>query len=268
MKRHVKLAASLMLALALGTGANAAHLKVDGKPVQSDVAPRVINGSTYVSLRSVTEALRADVNLTWEGKAVARAAGLTLSARPGEQYLEVNDRALYVGDAIQFEAGRTLVPVRVLAKALGAEVDWDSATGSIHIRSGGGAIAPASTYYNSEELKWLSRIISAESQGEPLAGKIAVGNVILNRVKNREFPNSIYSVIFDDRWGGQFTPVKNGTIYQEPTFESLVAAKLCLEGANTVGESLYFLAPAIASNHWAMQNRPYVATIGNHWFYA
>ena len=74
-------------------------------------------------------------------------------------------------------------------------------------------------------------------------------------------------VIFDSRWGGQFEPVRNGTIYDAPAPSSIVAAKLCLEGANAVGDSLYFLAPALTSNHWAMNQRTYVTTIGCHWFY-
>ena len=114
---------------------------------------------------------------------------------------------------------------------------------------------------------WLSRIISAESKGESLEGQIAVGNVILNRVDSPEFPNNIYDVIFDARWGGQFAPVKNGTIYDAPSDSSILAAKLCLEGANTAGNSLYFLAPALAGNLWTMEERTYVTTIGTHWFY-
>jgi N-acetylmuramoyl-L-alanine amidase len=94
-----------------------------------------------------------------------------------------------------------------------------------------------------------------------------VGNVVLNRVHSDEFPDTIYDVIFDSRWGGQFQPVSNGTIYDDPTEESVVAAKLCLEGANTAGASLYFLAPALTQNHWIMDNQTYVTTIGCHWFY-
>ena len=44
-----------------------------------------------------------------------------------------------------------------------------------------------------------------------------MGNVVLNRVASPDFPDTIYGVIFDDRWGGQFEPVRNGTVYQEPT---------------------------------------------------
>ncbi len=94
-----------------------------------------------------------------------------------------------------------------------------------------------------------------------------MGNVILNRMKSSEFPNSIYGVIFDDRWGGQFQPVRNGTVYDAPTAESVLAARLCLEGANVVGESLYFFAPALTSDRWIAQNRTFVAVIGAHHFY-
>ena len=94
-----------------------------------------------------------------------------------------------------------------------------------------------------------------------------MGNVVLNRVRSTEFPDTIYGVIFDDRWGGQFEPVRNGTVYHTPTEESVRAAVACLNGEHTVGDSLYFLAPALTDNHWTMENRDYVTTIGAHWFY-
>ena len=132
---------------------------------------------------------------------------------------------------------------------------------------GGAPLASGDAVYDADALYWLSRIISAESRGEPLEGQIAVGNVVLNRVDSPDFPDTIYGVIFDDRWGGQFTPVRNGTIYQEPTEQSIQAAKLCLEGVNVAKDSLYFLAPALTNNHWIMENRTHVMTIGAHWFY-
>lgn len=156
--------------------------------------------------------------------------------------------------------------MRVLAEALGATVDWNPATGVVSV-NGGGSATTQPDYNREDKLYWLSRIISAESRGEPLEGQIAVGNVVLNRVDSPDFPDTIYGVIFDDRWGGQFTPVRNGTIYQEPTEQSIQAAKLCLEGVNVAKDSLYFLAPALTNNHWIMENRTHVMTIGAHWFY-
>jgi len=107
--------------------------------------------------------------------------------------------------------------------------------------------------------------IAAALSVQPLEGKIAVGNVVLNRVKSPTFPNSVRDVIFQ-RW--QFTPAENGTIYLEPNAESVIAAKLCLDGANTAGDSLYFVNPLTSPNSWASRYRPYVATIGAHAFYA
>ena len=258
---------TLALGVLLAAGrAGAAPLLIDGQAV--DAAQQVRDNTTYVSLRAVTEALRPDAQVFWAGdRAAAAAWDLDLSARPGSPYLEANGRALYVPGGVLLEQGRTLVPVRTLCAALGAQVDWDPATGAVSVTSGGEAIAAGADYYPGDALFWLSRIISAESQGEPLAGKIAVGNVILNRVASRDFPDTIYGVIFDDRWGGQFEPVRNGTVYQTPTEESVLAAKLVLDGADVAGPSLYFLAPHLTDNHWTMENRAFIMTIGSHWFY-
>ena len=258
--------ALLCAALLLGPSARAAgSVLVDGAPLENNASAQVRNNTTYVSLRTVAQALRPTATVVWEnGQATVRDSTLSLTARPGSIYITANDRAIYLPDGVLLEDGCTLVPVRALASALGAQVDWDADTGTVYITSGAAAVAA----YDSNSLYWLSRIISAESQGESLLGKIAVGNVVLNRVASAEFPDSIYGVIFDDRWGGQFEPVRNGSIYQEPTEESVLAAKLVLEGASVAGNSLYFLSPSLTSNHWIMNNRPYVMTIGCHWFYA
>lgn len=117
------------------------------------------------------------------------------------------------------------------------------------------------------DLYWLSRIISAESRGEDMTGQIAVGNVVLNRVKSAEFPNTIPSVIFDRKHDVQFTPVSNGTVYLPPTAQSIQAAKRALNGENTAGKALYFYAPALSQGTWINANRTYLKTIGCHRFY-
>ena len=222
--------------------------------------------TTYIPLRAVSQQLLPGAEVSWEGgRAIVRDDGLELTAVPGALYIEVNGRALYVPGGVKVVDGVTLLPSRVLANALGAEVEWIGKTQTVALRLEGGERPTAD--YDADDLYWLSRIISAESRGEPLLGKIAVGNVVLNRVASPEFPDSIYDVIFDDRWGGQFEPVRNGTVYQDPTQESILAAKLCLEGAVVVEGALYFLAPALATNFWTMENRPYLTTIGSHWFY-
>lgn len=262
------LAAAALAALLTAQAAAAApagRLTVNGTPVEA-AGSYVHQNTTYVPLRTVAEALRPDAAVAWEtDRAAIRAEGLEVTARPGDTYIRANGRTLSAPYGVHLKAGRTLVPVRVLAEALGASVHWDSTTGAVSVVSG--ASAGTGGMEHEDDLYWLSRIISAESRGEPLEGQIAVGNVVLNRVASADFPNTIYGVIFDDRWGGQFTPVSNGTIYQEPAAQSVEAARLCLSGVNVAGESLYFLAPALATNHWIMENRTHVVTIGSHWFY-
>ncbi len=121
--------------------------------------------------------------------------------------------------------------------------------------------------YSETDLYWLSRIIHAEAEGESHAGKVAVGNTILNRVKSSEFPNTVKGVIFDSKYGIQYTPVANGRIYNTPDKNSIHAAKDALSGVNYVGKSMYFYNPRTASSSWIAKNRPYYTTIGNHKFH-
>ncbi|MBQ2468213.1 MAG: cell wall hydrolase, partial [Clostridia bacterium] len=114
----------------------------------------------------------------------------------------------------------------------------------------------------------LSRIISAEAEGEPLEGKLAVGTVILNRVASPDYPDTIYGVIFDRQNGVQFTPAGSGTVYCDPGPDSVRAAKMCLEGYRTSGDILFFMNESIAESFWIKNNRAFAFSIGKHDFYA
>lgn len=260
------LIAAGVLGAALTLPAGALALRVDGADRTAAAKASLVNNSTYVSLRSVALMLDEEAVVTWEG-GVARVQtrNLNLTARPGDYYIQANGRCIYAADRVRLENGVTMVPLRALAQAMGGTVAWENESRTAVLTAGSGV--PAAADYNEEDLYWLSRIISAESKGEPFTGKLAVGTVVLNRVSSSEFPDTIKGVIFDERWGGQFEPVSNGTVYDDPTEESVAAAKLCLEGVRVAGNSLYFLAPSLTNNHWIMNNRNYVTTIGNHWFY-
>lgn len=267
-KRILTAFLTVCLLTAVVPGANAVSLLVNGTTITNNVSLQ--NSTTYVPIRATTLLLSPGANISWEnGQAVVRTSNLTIIARPGNCYIEANGRMLYVQDGVKLVNGTTLVPIRALAKALGAaSVTWDGNTQKVTVKSGSGTIESGDKYYDSNSVYWLSRIINSESGGESLKGKIAVGNVILNRVANPNYPNTIYDVIFDDKWGVQFQPISNGTIYNTPSEESILAAKLCLDGASVAGNSLYFLNPSKASSFWIVQNCTFVTTIGNHSFYA
>lgn len=117
-------------------------------------------------------------------------------------------------------------------------------------------------------LYWLSRIIHAEAEAEPYEGKVAVGNVVLNRVNSSAFPNTIKGVIFEYYQGiPQFSPVADGTIYNTPSAASIQAAKAALAGQRPVGAATYFFNPDKSAGSWIVANKTYVKRIGDHVFY-
>ncbi len=240
------------------------YFLVEGERYE-DPGMAVYDGIYYVSFVNAVLALRPDAKIGWEGDyAVATADGLSIKARCGDQYIQANGRYLYVLHSVKSVDGRLLVPVRTIAQAMGGGVGWIQATGEVEVYKGTGAIVSGDSFYNSDSVYWLSHIINAESGNQPLDGKLAVGTVIMNRVESPRFPNTIYDVIFAPN---QFTPTRNGAINKEPNEQSVVAAKLCLEGVRVGGDALYFVNPRISPNSWAARNRPYVMTIGGHAFF-
>lgn len=227
------------------------------------------NSTTYVGIREYSMFMGA-AGVDWnsaEKTAVVKSDELTVSAKSGSNYVIANGRYLWAKDGIMIKDGTMYVPIRVIAKAFGCSVEWEQSTRTVYV-SGGGGLLSGSEYYRSDEVLWLSRIINAEAGNEPLNGKIAVGTVVLNRVASSQFPDTIYGVIFDTNCGIQFTPAANGTIYNEPNAESVIAAKLCLDGASVSDKVLFFMNGRIAQSTWISDNRPYVMTIGNHDFFA
>jgi N-acetylmuramoyl-L-alanine amidase len=249
------------------TAVTGPDILVDGCSIREQAFAFVYKQITYISLRAIVVAMYPDAQVSWaEDGALVQAEGLTITAKPGCTYLVANGRYLYVPDGIILDNGVTMAPVRVLARALGANVSWDVATGNILITAGNGPILSGDSFYKSDAIYWLSRIINAESGGQPMAGKVGVGTVILNRVASPLFLDTIYDVIFDCRSGSyQFSPVRSGSINKEPNAESVVAAKLCLDGAREAGNSLFF--NGVGMTCWASRNRSLVTTIGNHSFY-
>lgn len=256
-------AAGVLAALMMTTSAGAvgAAIEIDGTSLGAGEA-WIENGTSYVTLAAFSR--ETGRSLSWDGtSAQMDGGGLDLEATPGAIYVWSNERGLYVAETVRVVNGRAVLPLRVLADASGSSLTWDGSTAAL---STWGAVPPQADY-DQEDLYWLSRIISAESRGEPLVGQIAVGNVVLNRTESDQFPNTVKEVVFDSQYAVQFTPVANGTIYQEPAASSVLAAKLCLEGAEVAGDSLYFFAPAVSAGSWITQNRTYYTAIGSHHFY-
>lgn len=245
---------------------------INGSYVVTDARPFLISGTTYVPIRFVSEALSVD-EVIWDAEnetAIVRDNDTEIIMPVGMNYSYVNGIYVPISNGVRLVNGRTFVPVRFISENLGAKVSWDGIHLIVTINKDSIQVPSSLTYnrgYSNEDIYWLSRIIEAEASGEPFVGKIAVGDVIINRVRSIEYPNSVYGVIFDRKFGVQFEPVINGSVYNTPSFESIMASKYSLEGENVVGESMFFLNPRIATNFWIVNNRQYFTTVGNHSFY-
>ena len=117
---------------------------------------------------------------------------------------------------------------------------------------------------NNSDIQLMARAINGEARGEPYEGQVAVGAVILNRVKSSQFPNTIAGVIYQ---AGAFTAVADGQINVPIDEGSTVykAARDAMNGWDPTGGCIYYFNPDTATNKW-IWSRPHVKTIGKHRF--
>lgn len=127
-----------------------------------------------------------------------------------------------------------------------------------HAHGSGGSVSSGN-----EEVLLLARAIHAEARGEPYEGQVAVGAVIINRVKSSNFPNTIYGVIYQS---GQFTSVTDGQINLEPNQTSIRAARDAISGKDPSFGALFFYNPRTATTIDWLSTRPTTVKIGNHVF--
>ena len=243
-------------------------LTVDGQPVSTDVAKTYRGDTTYVALVPMSKCLDSTILSKWDAgtrTATVHNDKLVLKATVGNLYLTVNNRYFYAPEGIQIENGQVMVPLSALVKAFDGSLTWNGSTGITAVTRGSGAAKFGEQYYNADDLFWLSRVLDTESGNQPLEGKMAVGNGVMNRVKHPSFPGTIEGVLAQKN---QFTTYWSGHIARStPNAESVIAAKLVLDGGvvEEVKNALYFDS---AANSWASRNRTCVAVIGGHRFYA
>lgn len=120
----------------------------------------------------------------------------------------------------------------------------------------------SSSASNSNDLNLLTRIVYGEARGEPYEGQVAVAAVVLNRVKNSSFPNSVAGVIYQQ---GAFDAVNDGQINLSPNSTAKKAAQDALNGWDPSYGAIYYFNPNTATNKW-IWSRPMTVVIGKHRF--
>lgn len=242
-------------------------LLIDGARAPAEIAMFRENGVTYVALAGMSKALDETAQAVWNGESgtvTVTASKVSITARVGQPYMEANGRYLYLPEQVRMVDGRVTVPVWAAARAFDASVRWDAGTDVITVTRGSGGIQSGDAYYDQESLFWLSRVIFAESGNQSLEGKMAVGNVVMNRVASPIYPNTVKEVLAQKN---QFSTYKSGALASRtPNEACVIAAKLVLDGGEVeqCEGALYFDSNA---GSWAARNKECIAVIGGHKFY-
>ena len=177
----------------------------------------------------------------------------------------------YTGNVDGIYGSATLAAVKKFQKKNGLAVDGIAGTKTLQAmgifnssgndsNSGGSNNSSSST--NSNDLNLLSRLVYGEARGEPYTGQVAVAAVVLNRVRNSSFPNTISGVIYQK---GAFDVVSDGQINLTPNSTAKKAAQDALNGWDPTNGAIYYFNPATATNKW-IWSRPMTVTIGKHRF--
>ena len=116
--------------------------------------------------------------------------------------------------------------------------------------------------FSSADLYLLARTIYAEGRGEPYTGQVAIGAVIMNRIRHPSFPNTVSGVVYQKH---AFTAVSDGQINLTPNETAMKAARDAINGWDPTGGAIYYYNPAVATSSWIF-GRQTIATIGKHVF--
>lgn len=161
---------------------------------------------------------------------------------------------------------KTEAAVRRFQKERGLKVDGVAGTQMINelkLMTGGSTTASGkSVGPKNVDVNLLARAVNAEARGEPYVGQVAVGAVILNRLENPAFPNTVADIIYQPL---AFSSVADGQINLQPTSQALKAAQEAVSGVDPTGGAIYFFNPAKTKNKF-IWSRPQIMQIGNHIF--
>lgn len=171
---------------------------------------------------------------------------------------KLKDMGLYTGNIDGIYGVKTTAAVREFQRRKGLVVDGIAGPKTLSALG----ITSAAPTNRSNDLNLLARIISAEARGEPYTGQVAVGAVVLNRVKHPSFPNTLAGVVYQP---GAFTAIADGQFNKPVEAQAKKAAQDALNGWDPTHGCIYYYNPAKTTNNW-IYSRPKVTKIGKHIF--
>ena len=246
------------------------------KSMKKTMLTLALTGLTLCSAVAIGESRKQTNTLAAEYSAVAPAAVLKTGAT-GSEVKEVQRRLKlwgYYNGAVDGQFGAS-TKAAVIAfqkkngltadgvvgkstyKALGMTSSYNALVeGSINGATGG------VNGFTSSDVYLLARTIYAEGRGEPYVGQVAIGAVVLNRVRDNAFPNTISGVVYQKH---AFTAVTDGQINLTPNETAMKAARDAINGWDPTGGAIYYYNPAVATSAWIF-DRQTITVIGKHVF--
>lgn len=170
----------------------------------------------------------------------------------------------YNGNVDGIYGSKTLTAVREFQRKNGLAVDGIAGPKTLSAMgiNSSSSSSNSSSNTNSSDVNLLAKLIYGEARGEPYTGQVAVGAVVLNRVKSSSFPNTIAGVIYQ---AGAFDAVADGQINMSADTTSKKAAQDAINGWDPSYGAIYYFNPATATNKW-IWSRPLTVVIGKHRF--
>jgi len=233
------------------------------------------NGEIYIPVQALCRFAGTSIGFeggTPEDVLYYSGSRLRLEIYGKDEYVSANGRYFYApGGAVEID-GRLCLPADTAARIFSCRAQVDREGGRVDIDTSELAIVTGGIDHymslaDAEDIFWLARILYAEAGLQGLEGMLAVGQVVFNRMADPRYPNTVFDVVFDREGGQQFTPVQEGSVFYEPSELAKVAAYMCYEGYDLVGDSLYFVNPNAGDSSWFRSNKVYYTTVGLHDFY-
>lgn len=206
----------------------------------------------------------ADIDYSAYGRAVDAAA--LKQGSSGSQVKKVQQKlknwGYYTGEVDGIYGSGTVKAVKLFQQRNGLTVDGICGDETLEALGFNIYSTSEGSKYTSSDVYLLAKVIYAEGRGESYTGQVAIGAVVLNRVKSSSFPNTIAGVVYQS---GAFTAVSDGQINLEPDATATAAAKDAMNGWDPTYGCLYYYNPAVATSSWIF-NRQTVTIIGKHVF--
>ncbi|CAI6074695.1 cell wall hydrolase [Cohnella sp. JJ-181] len=218
--------------------AGSSDVALNGRTFDIGGTVRLKDGVTYAPLRVVAESMNASVGWKDQEKAAVLRQEALYAVAAGDTLWRIAEAHDTTASALKVRNGLTgeALAVGQLLKVVAPEFMDPDVSEQKATAAAAEAIDPA-------DLTLLAKLVEAEAGSEPYAGKLAVANVVMNRMHNDRYPDTVRGVIYAP---GQFSPAGNGSLEREtPSKDSIRAAKAALSGENNVPGALSFFNPQL-----------------------